>query len=126
MLSLLLANTRRPRRSTGVPVLRLSRERFARPACVCECLHLLLVRRSEGRSARASVEFQSRVILVGPFGASPVRSGSWDRRADGSAAVPSPGRRDLADNLPDGPDLRSTIRTGSSMLYGKNLSECTG
>lgn len=38
MLSLLLANTRRPRRSTGVPVLRLSRERFARPACVSACI----------------------------------------------------------------------------------------
>lgn len=88
---------------------------------MCEWVHLLLVRRSERQSTRASVEFQSRVILVGPFGASPVRSGSWDRRAEGSAAVPSPGRRELADNLPAGLDLRSTIRTRSTW-YTEGIS----
>lgn len=101
MLSLLLANMRRPPRGTGDPVLRLSRERFARPACVSGCLCYWCDDQRDGVPG-LSVKFQSRVILVGPFGASPVRSGSWVGRAGGSAAVPSPGRRDLADNLPAG------------------------
>lgn len=48
MLSLLLANTRRPPRATGDPVLRLSRERFARPACVSGCLRYWCDDQSDG------------------------------------------------------------------------------